>query len=87
MIVIDSPPVNLLADAALLGAAADAVILVVRSGKTQRDALTLAMDQLTAAKAPVIGTVLNDIDLERSHYDEGGYRYLADVEKSHAAVS
>jgi capsular exopolysaccharide synthesis family protein len=86
MIVIDSPPVNVLADAALLGAAADAVILVVRSGKTQREALSFAMDQLTAAKAPVIGTVLNDIDLERQQYDDGAYRYLAEVEKYHATL-
>jgi capsular exopolysaccharide synthesis family protein len=86
LIVIDSPPVNVLADAALLGAAADAVILVVRSGRTQRDALSFAMDQLQAAKAPVIGTILNDIELDRRQYEEGGYRYLAEVEKYHAAV-
>jgi capsular exopolysaccharide synthesis family protein len=84
MIVIDSPPVNVLADAVLLGAAADAVLLVVRAGKTQRGALSFAMDQLTAARAPVIGTVLNDIDLDRRQYDDGAYRYLAEVEKYHA---
>ena len=47
-----------------LGAAADAVLLVVRAGRTKRDALTYAMDQLTAARAPVIGTLLNDIDAQ-----------------------
>ncbi len=86
MIVIDSPPVNMLADAALLGAAADGVILVVRSGKTQREAMSFAMDQLTAAKAPVIGTVLNDVDFDRQQYEDGGYRYLSEVGQHHATV-
>jgi capsular exopolysaccharide synthesis family protein len=87
MVVIDSPPVNILADAALLGAAADGVILVARSGKTRREALSFAMDQLTAARAPVIGTLLNDIDLKRQQYDDGAYKYLAEVEKYHATLA
>ncbi len=87
VVVIDSPPVNILADAALLGSAADGVILVARAGKTRREALSFAMDQLTAARAPVIGTLLNDIDLRRQQYDDGAYRYLAEVEKYHATLA
>ncbi len=79
LVVIDTPPVNVLADAALLGAAADAVLLVVRAGRTQSDALRYAMDQLTAARAPVIGTLLNDIDLRHNVSDDEAYRYLAEV--------
>ena len=78
-VVIDTPPVNLLADAALLGSAADAVLLVVRAGHTQVDALRYAMDQLEAAGAPVLGTLLNDIDLRRQRRDDGSYRYLAEA--------
>ncbi|MGE5728249.1 MAG: GumC family protein, partial [Gemmatimonas sp.] len=76
-VVIDSPPINLLADAALLGSAADAVMLVVRVGHTQVDDLRFAMDQLDSTHAPVIGTLLNDIDLRRNARDDGSYRYLA----------
>lgn len=85
LVVIDSPPVNLLADAALLGAAADGVIVVVRAGKTEGDALRFAMDQLTAGRAPLLGTVLNDIDVRRYAYDDGASRYLAEAEKYHAS--
>ena len=47
LIVIDTPPVNLLADAGLLGSMADAAsLLVVRAGHTQVDDLQYAMDQL-----------------------------------------
>jgi capsular exopolysaccharide synthesis family protein len=85
LVLIDSPPVNLLADAALLGSAADAVVLVVRAGHTRIEALRYAMDQLTAAHAPVIGTLLNDIDLRRATDDDGSYRYLTEVERYYAA--
>jgi capsular exopolysaccharide synthesis family protein len=79
IVVIDSPPINLLADAALLGSAADAVMLVVRVGHTQVDDLRFAMDQLESTGAPVIGTLLNDIDLRKNSRDDGSYRYLAEA--------
>jgi succinoglycan biosynthesis transport protein ExoP len=84
VVLIDTPPVNLLADAALLGSAADAVVLVVRAGHTRIEALRYAMDQLTAARAPVIGTLLNDIDLRRHTGDDDSYRYLTEVERYYA---
>ncbi len=84
--VIDTPPVNLLADAALLASAADAVLLVVRAGYTQTDSLRYAMDQLEAAGAPVLGTLLNDIDLRRNAGDDGAYRYLAEAERYHVSA-
>ena len=79
LVVVDSPPVNLLADAALLGSAADGVLLVVRVGHTDVEALRFAMEQLAAARAPVIGTLLNDIDVRRNGYDDDSYRYLIDA--------
>lgn len=83
LVLIDTPPVNVLADAALLGSAADAVVLVVRAGHTGVEALRYAMDQLAAARAPVAGTLLNDIDL-RQNTGDGSYRYLAEVERYYA---
>ena len=80
-VVIDTPPVNLLADAALLGSAADGVILVVRAGHTKADDLRYAMEQLEATNAPVIGTLLNDVDLRHNARDDGAYRYLIDAER------
>jgi succinoglycan biosynthesis transport protein ExoP len=80
-VVIDTPPVNLLADAALLGSAADGVVLVVRAGHTQTEALRFAMEQLEATWAPVLGVLLNDIDLRRNVGDDGAYRYLVEVER------
>ncbi len=81
LVIVDTPPVNLLADAALLGAAADAVLVVVRTGHTSIDTLQYAMDQLSSARAPVVGTVLNDVDLRRHRDDDASYRYLVEAEQ------
>jgi succinoglycan biosynthesis transport protein ExoP len=86
-VVIDTPPVNLLADAAVLGSAADAVLLVVRAGHTQADELRFAMDQLEGTGAPVLGTLLNDIDLRRDAGYDGSYRYIVDAERYSVSAS
>jgi hypothetical protein len=39
------------------------------------------MEQLEATRAPVIGTLLNDVDLRHNARDDGAYRYLLDAER------
>jgi len=84
LVLIDTPPTNLLSDAAVLGSAADAVLLVMRVGQTRVEAVRYAMDRLNAARAPAIGTLLNDIDLRRYGSDDGSYHYIAEVERYYA---
>ncbi|HEX3233693.1 MAG TPA: polysaccharide biosynthesis tyrosine autokinase [Gemmatimonadales bacterium] len=74
-ILIDSPPVNIVTDAALLGASVDGVLLVARAGVTDSAALAYAMEQLRHVGAPVLGVVLNDIDFRRDAAYDGAYRY------------
>jgi polysaccharide biosynthesis transport protein len=74
-IVVDSPPVNLVTDAALLSAHADGVILVARAGVTEPGALNCALEQLRHVGAPVLGMVLNDVDPKRDASYGGSYRY------------
>jgi capsular exopolysaccharide synthesis family protein len=61
VILIDSPPLESFADAARLGAHADAVVLVARAGRTPRRSVQGAMRQLRHARATVAGAVLNDV--------------------------
>jgi tyrosine-protein kinase Etk/Wzc len=68
VVILDAPPLNLVTDAALLGVNADGVILVARSGVTERGAVAYAVEQLAAVRAPVLGTVLNDIDMRKDRY-------------------
>jgi Mrp family chromosome partitioning ATPase len=86
-VVIDTPPVNLLADAGVLGAVADAVLLVARAGHTQAGDVQYAMEQLDGMRVPVVGTLLNDIDLRRNARDDGSYRYLAEAGRYHVSAS
>ena len=67
-IILDSAPLNLVTDAALLGAHAGAVILVARAAVTDRGALRYAADQLRRVGAPALGFVLNDVDHTREAY-------------------
>jgi capsular exopolysaccharide synthesis family protein len=60
-VVLDTPPLNLVSDAALLAARADAVVLVVRSGKTDREALDVTLGRLARLGANTVGVVLNDV--------------------------
>jgi capsular exopolysaccharide synthesis family protein len=77
LIVFDTPPINVVTDAALLASSSgcDGVIVVVRSGVTAMPALTLTVEQLRHVHAPILGAVLNDIDFERDATYDGSYRY------------
>jgi protein-tyrosine kinase len=60
-IIIDSPPVLSTPDPLIIARYVDAVLVVVRAGKTPRDYLTKALQSLNSTK--VMGIVLNGADL------------------------
>ena len=74
-IVIDSPPALDLADALALSRLVDGVIVVARSGKTPKDALTSLVGRLTDARAQLLGVVINDVDYRKLGYGSSRYRY------------
>ncbi len=61
LVIVDAPPLNVVTDAAILGALGDGVILVVRAGVTEEGPLGFAVDQLEKVEARVLGTVLNEV--------------------------
>lgn len=67
-VILDAPPLNVVTDAAVLGTRADGVILVARAGRSERAAVGYALEQLESVRAPVLGTLLNDIDVKRDRY-------------------
>lgn len=72
-IILDAPPVLLMANAVVLATVADAVVLVVRSGKTDRGAAMQAVNRLRMVGAPLVGTVVNDPDNEMARYADSYY--------------
>jgi succinoglycan biosynthesis transport protein ExoP len=71
-VVIDSPPIVPVTDAAVLAATVDATILVVRAFQTSKDMGRRAVRALRDVGGRIVGTVLNSVDLERHAY---GYQY------------
>jgi capsular exopolysaccharide synthesis family protein len=67
-IVIDTPPALSVTDAVLMSVQADAVILVIRSGQTPKQALRRARYLLSHVNARIVGVVVNAIDLHGSDY-------------------
>jgi capsular exopolysaccharide synthesis family protein len=62
-IVIDTPPMLTVDDANWMSPLMDGVIMVVRWASTTEEALAEAAEQLTMAGAPVVGTVINGVDV------------------------
>src|SRR5712691_10472446 len=67
-IVIDTPPSLSVTDAVVLSPRADAVVLVIRSGQTTKQALRRCRDILMQANAKVSGVLLNAVDLSSPDY-------------------
>lgn len=74
-VVLDSPPLNLITDAALLSAHVEGVVVVARAGKTDPEALAAAIEQLRLVHAPLLGTLLNDADPARDRGYGASHRY------------
>ncbi|MCS7225062.1 MAG: polysaccharide biosynthesis tyrosine autokinase [Armatimonadetes bacterium] len=61
IVIIDSPPVLLVADPSVLAPLTDGVLLVVQAGRTPKEALARAQEQLSLTGARLIGAVLNQV--------------------------
>lgn len=72
-VVIDTPPMVNIADARVVGRYGDALILIVRSGSTTRDAALLAKARFAEDGINILGTILNAWNPKTPGY--GYYRY------------
>jgi capsular exopolysaccharide synthesis family protein len=71
MIIIDTAPVLAVPDSVALSQYVDGALLVVRWGKTTKQAVLETVHQLKMMKAPLIGSVLNDVRPMGGHYRYG----------------
>lgn len=73
VVLLDAPPVLAAADASVLGAYSDGVLLVVSAGQTNRSQANEAKEQLVAAGARLLGAVLvGTTETDRSVGDYAG---------------
>jgi len=86
VIVIDSPPVDLVADAAVLAPLATGVAFIVRAAETPAPLALRGLTMIKRAGGQVLGLVLSQLDHRRAHryygeysgYGVGGYRRYGD---------
>lgn len=67
-ILLDTPPVLAVSDALVMGPSLDGAILVVRGGKTSRDAVRSAREMLEKHKIKCAGIIINDVQIRSSDY-------------------
>ncbi|MGI4758543.1 MAG: GumC family protein [Janthinobacterium lividum] len=76
-VVIDTPPILSVTDGVILSRFADAVVLVVRYGKSSRNVVRRSRELLARSGAAMTGVVLNAVDISapeyRGYYGYSGY--------------
>ncbi len=79
LVIVDTPPLGLVTDAALLAPHTSGAIVVVQPGLVPRRALQDCLAQLDLVNARVFGVVANKVRRDTGRYGYG-YGYVADSE-------
>jgi capsular exopolysaccharide synthesis family protein len=75
IIIIDTPPIGQVTDAAILAGVTDGTILVLASNETRIEITKRAKKALDSVNASIIGVVLTKIDNKRISYYSYSYKY------------
>ena len=79
LVIVDCPPVLMLADSVIVSRMVEAVLFVVMAHETPKDAIKGSIQRLRSVSAPLIGTVLNKVEATHSGYAyDYSYRYQLD---------
>ena len=82
VVLLDTPPVFAVTDAAVLSRYADGVLVVVKPGYTKITVAKQSIEQLKRVGANILGVVLNDVKVRGSKYSayyySNGYYYYHD---------
>jgi capsular exopolysaccharide synthesis family protein len=78
-VVIDSPPIGLVADSQILSALCKVTLLVLRAEKSTRRHSQQARDSVRSVGGHILGVIVNDVSLKQGRYGYysgyGGYGY------------
>ncbi len=87
IVLIDSPPVLMVADAPIISSIVDGTIMVIKSAKTKIEAVKQAKERLDKANATIVGTVLNAVESSHgSYYYYDSYYYGDNTQKQIAST-
>ena len=85
LVIIDSSPILAVTDPSIIGASADAVLLVASISHLQHREAERTVELLQSMSTPVLGVVINGINQEVDEYGYGygrGYPYGTHAESS-----
>lgn len=82
-VLLDTPPIISMADAAIVAKQCDGAILVIESEAVSRRVAAKAKDQLEKSGCHIIGAVLNKVDVKKEKYYSkyGNYYHYGDEDK------
>lgn len=83
MILIDTPPIVAVTDAAILAQESDGVILVLAAGEVDKKYAQKAKELLDKVGAKILGVVLNKVNMKTSEYHYIYYQGSEDSKKKH----
>jgi non-specific protein-tyrosine kinase len=75
LVIIDSPPLQAVTDAALLAAVVDGTVLVIHARRTRRGAVRQARETLARSGGNILGVTMNR--LKKREYDQNYYSYYS----------
>lgn len=73
-VIIDSPPLGMVIDSAVIAAHCDGSIIVITPGKVTINEAKEVKEQLIKSKSKILGVILNDIYAKRTKYYKKYYR-------------
>jgi capsular exopolysaccharide synthesis family protein len=82
-VLVDAPPLMAVSDALIVSRQVGGVILVVHGGKTPKEAVQKARNLLMSVNAKILGTLVNNVKMDRSQlyysaiYSQARDTYLA----------
>ena len=67
-VLLDTPPIMTVIDAAVIAKESDGAVLIVESGRVSYKAAQKALEQIRKSDCKVLGAVLNKVDIKRDKY-------------------
>lgn len=77
MVIFDSPPLLSVTDGQIISNKCEGTILVISSGKTEKEMALKAKEAIESSNGRIIGVVLNNFELSK---DSNYYQYFSNVE-------
>jgi len=75
LVIVDSPPVQIVSDPMPIATMVSHVLLVIKFGKTQMRDVQETLNILQHVKAPLLGVIFNDIQVRAGYGNAYKYNY------------